>query len=331
MQPIVSIICPIRNEENYISLCIDSILEQTIQQDRIEIIVVDGMSIDRTRSILKSYCMRLANIKLFDNEKLRVTTGFNIGLINARGDIIIRVDGHAKLASLYIEKCISYLKKTGADCVGGVIESINNTKSGKAIALAMSSKFGVGNSYFRTSQKEGYVDTVAFGAYKRDVFNRIGILDEELIGADDDEFNYRLRHSGGRIYMTPEIRASYYTRSDFKKLWHQYFGYGFWKVRVMQKHFKMMQPRQFIPALFILFLICTSIGTIYSYISLYLFLLILFCYLATSLIAVIMLALKNSSGLLIRIFFSFIILHFSYGTGFLWGQIKFFPRWFGKI
>ena len=326
----VTVICPIRNEEKYISKCLDSLLRQTIPQRDYEILVVDGMSDDRTRDIVKSVIDRNSRIRLLDNKNGYVPFALNVGLQNAIGDVIIRVDGHAIVASDYIEKCLEYLFKTGADCVGGKIESINETLAGEAIALAMSSKFGVGNSRFRTSTKEGYVDTLAFGAYKRKVFDKIGNFDEKFIRNQDDEFNYRLRKNGGKIYLTPKIKSWYYPRANFKKLWRQYFGYGFYKVLVLQKHPKMMQFRQFVPAGFILAIISSTMLACANKVFLYVLFALLSIYILAAFFMSVRLSVKKNSSLIPKIFLSFVILHFSYGFGFLMGFIKHFPDLFKK-
>jgi GT2 family glycosyltransferase len=213
--------------------------------------------------------------------------------------------------------------------VGGKIISINENPVGMAIALAMSSKCGVGNSRFRTSSVEGFVDTVAFGAYKRKVFDKVGFFDEELIRNQDDEFNYRLRKYGGKIYLTPRITSWYYPRSSYKKLWKQYYGYGFWKVRVLQKHLRMMQPRQFVPGLFVLGLFALFLAGLFANIFLYTASAVLLFYLTATIFCSINLIVKNN--LLLKqtplMWVCFPILHFSYGLGFLWGNIKFVKRW----
>ncbi|HQG47408.1 MAG TPA: glycosyltransferase family 2 protein, partial [bacterium] len=237
MHPFISIIMPIRNEEAYIANALASIQAQDYPADRYEVLVIDGMSDDRTRMIVKSQMESMPNLRLFDNPDQIVPHALNIGIAQSRGEIIIRVDGHVALEKNYLSLCIAYLERVReADCVGGIIISMNSSFIGEAIALAMSSTFGVGNAYFRTRQEgdqEDFVDSVAFGAYRRQLFTRIGLFDEELVRCQDDEFNYRLRKSGGRIFLTPLIRSYYFSRTSLRALWRQYFQYGLWKVRVL--------------------------------------------------------------------------------------------------
>jgi GT2 family glycosyltransferase len=227
----------------------------------------------------------------------------------------------------YISRCIEYLERTGADCVGGPIESINTTYVGRAIALAMSFPFGMGNSRFRTSNYTGFVDTLAFGAYRREVFEHIGMFDEELVRCQDDELNYRLRKYGGTIFMTPEIRSRYFPRASLKKLWRQFYQYGYWKVRVAQKHSTMMQPRQFVPGVFV----CAVLGSVAvaSVVkALTLFPVGVFAvYSFANTLASLALSLKRGIRYLLVLPLIFFILHFGYGLGFVWGLIKFSKRW----
>jgi succinoglycan biosynthesis protein ExoA len=328
--PKVSIICPIRNEEHYIEECLKSLLSQTYPLDKIQIIIVDGMSDDGTRQVVKKYAEKNKSILLLSNPRKTVPYALNIALEHTSGDIVIRVDGHARIAQEYVTKCIEFLNKTGADCVGGRIYSMNNSLTGKAIAIAMSSSFGVGGSRFRTSQRPGFVDTLAFGAYRKQVFSRIGTFDTGMVRCQDDEFNYRLRKSGGRIYFTPEIQSWYYPRSSFRKLMSQYYGYGYYKVRVFQKYPRLMQPRHFAPMLLVFSMSITAVGGFYrNSLSLF-FLWIIVLYFILALLASIISTRRNhltffAAGC--RVFTAFLILHIGYGLGFVVGNVRFFRNW----
>jgi len=318
MQPVVSIICPIRNEEKYIAECLQSLVEQSFDVDKIEIIVVDGMSDDRTPDIVREFQSKFRHIQHIENPKRIVPAALNLGIRHATGQYILRMDGHAKAAPDYVERCVEALEKNRVDGVGGPIISVNDSDTGKAIALAMSSPFGVGNSRFRTSDnQECLVDSVAFPAYKKEIFDKVGLFDEELVRCQDDEFNFRIRHFGGKILLTPGIKSWYYPRADFKKLWKQYFGYGLWKVRILQKHFWMMRLRHFVPAAF-RFLVPEA---------LWFFVGILGCYLMASAAAALVTKKRDPSVAFRKILLSFYILHFAYGTGFIWGLLRFAPRW----
>lgn len=327
MNPFISIIVPIRNEEKYITQCLESIINQDYDIQRYEVLIVDGMSDDRTRIIIEEFETKYDNVRLFDNFNKTVPYALNIGLRHAIGEVIIRVDGHAALERDYLQQCVKYLQQTKAECVGGVIDNVNETFIGKSIALAMSSRFGVGNARFRTSGKEGFVDCLAFGAYRREVFNKIGYFDEEFMRCQDDEFNYRLREFGGKIFFTPNIKSYYYPRSNLIKLWRQYFNYGLWKIRVLQKHFKRMQPRQFVPLTFIFFLITTGVLGIFSNTMLFTFYSMTLIYIVADLLVSLKISIKRKFKYFRVLPIIFPILHLSYGLGFLWGLVKFSKYW----
>lgn len=323
----VSVICPIRNEERHIKDCLRSIMNQDYDQSLIEIIVVDGMSDDRTRSYVRQMRHEDRRVKLLDNPARIVPGAMNIGIRYATGGVIVRVDGHAMINENYISKCIEHLERTGADCVGGPIESVNTTHVGRTIAFAMSFPFGMGNSRFRTSNYTGYVDTLAFGAYRREVFDHIGMFDEEFVRCQDDELNYRLRKLGGSIFMTPEIRSRYFPRASLNKLWRQFFQYGYWKIRVLQRHSRMMQPRQFAPGGFVFTVLCSITVAPFVEASALLPAGIFAVYSLANVMASVVLSLKRGIQYLPLLPLVFFLLHFGYGLGFLWGLIKFARRW----
>ncbi len=206
--PLISVILPIRNEEDKILSTLNSILSQNYKSDRIEILISDGSSNDNTITIINNIANQDHRIKFINNIYKIVSTGFNLALNEAKGDIIIRIDGHCEIAQNYIEKCYNLLKETDADIVGGVIETISSGLIGNAISIAQSSRFGVGGVKFRNkdSKEAEYVGTLAFGAHRREIFSDIGGYDEEMICNQDDEFNHRALQAGKKIWMDPSIR-----------------------------------------------------------------------------------------------------------------------------
>ena len=242
-------------------------LEQDYPSDRVEVIVADGQSTDDTCRRVRQLAAEYPQIEVvcIDNPGRIVPTGFNAALEEARGDVIVRVDGHTLIAPDYVQQCVAALERTGADNVGGRMNAEGETCVGRAVAAATSSAFGVGNARFHYSESEEWVDTVYLGAWRREVFRSIGPFDEEQVRNQDDEFNYRLLSAGGRILLSPRIRSRYFNRATFKSVAKQYFQYGFWKVRVMQKHPTQMRPRQFVPALFVLTLLALSAGMAISH------------------------------------------------------------------
>jgi GT2 family glycosyltransferase len=192
---------------------------------------------------------------VLDNPAQIVPPGLNIGLRHARGAVIVRVDGHCEIAPNYVRMCIAALHASQADCVGGLQRAFGKRPIERAIALATSSPFGVGNARFHYMQQPGWVDTVYLGAYRREVFERVGGFDEELVRNQDDEFNFRLSQAGGKIWLDPAIRSVYYSRATLPRLWRQYYQYGFYKVRVIQKRGGVASWRHLVPGLFVLTLL----------------------------------------------------------------------------
>lgn len=324
----VTVVMPVRNEAGYIRSSLQAILNQDYPTKLVDIIIADGMSTDDTREIVREFQQQHPNIRLVDNPGKIAPTGLNIALQQARGDIIIRVDGHCEIQPGYIQNCVRYLTQEDIAGVGGPMETIGETPVAQAVALAMSSPFGVGGSAFRTvKDKLMYVDTVAFPAYRRETVRGAGLFDEELVRNQDDEYNFRLREKGGRILLAPDIRSRYYSRSAFRSLWRQYFQYGYWKVRVMQKHPRQMSLRQFIPPAFVSGMIGLSGLALFFAPGRTLLALIIGAYASANLAASALTATKHGWRHFPYLTAAFAILHISYGAGFLKGLVKFANRW----
>lgn len=327
--PQVSIIMPVRNESAYIENSLGSIFLQDYPSHLLEILMVDGASTDDTREKITRLSQKYPQyfVKVIENPQQYMPMGFNLGLRNANGEIIIMMGGHAELAPDYVTQCIKLLNEYPVACVGGAMETVAVGGISQAIAIAMSSPFGVGGVAFRTRpQHVMEVDTVVFAAYRRAVFEEIGYLDEEMIRNQDDEFNYRLRESGKKILFSPSIHSRYYSRSSFKALWRQYFQYGYWKVRVFQKHPLQMRPRQFVPLAFVLGL-TVSVLLIFLGAGWALLMIILGLYLLANLGASLYLSVHHGWKNLKYLPLAFASLHLSYGYGFLFGLIRFIGRW----
>lgn len=318
----VSVVIPCKNEKEYIKKCLDSFINQTYSNNLYEILVCDGMSEDGTREIIKEYNQKHDNIKLLDNLGISAPKGMNLGIRSSNSDIIIIFGAHAYAKENFIEENVKLLNNTEASCTGGPIETINDSDKGKSISLAMSSPFGVGNALFRYAKEEMYVDTVAFGAYEKKVLDKIGCFDEEMTRNQDDELNYRLTKSGFKILLSPKIKSWYYSRSSLKKLWKQYFQYGFWKVRVIQKLGKTPSIRHIVPMLFVLANTLGPILGIFLKPIFYLWLLEIGAYLVLDFILSIKLSNKKWS-LFKYILLIFPILHIGYGIGFIEGLFSF--------
>jgi succinoglycan biosynthesis protein ExoA len=328
----VSVLMPIRNEARFIERSLRTILNQDYPHHLLEVLIADGMSTDDTRQIIARTTASGPNIKvrIIDNPNLIVSTGLNLALKQALGDVIIRVDGHTFLEPDHVCQCVSTLQRSGADHVGGRMETISEGRFGEAVSLATSSGFGVGHGRFSPSVREEWSDTVSMGAWPRQVFEHIGLFDEEQIRNQDDEINYRLLEKGGKILISPDIKSSYHNRSTPHSLWRQYYQYGYWKVRVMQKHPSQMRPRQFIPPLFTASLILTSFLAFFSTVGQWGAILVVSSYIGVNFAASALTARRADWRLVPRVSLAFAILHLSYGLGFLAGLVKFWNRWRDK-
>jgi glycosyltransferase involved in cell wall biosynthesis len=318
---VVSVIIPVYNEEKYINQCIQSLLKQDYPKEKAEFIFVDGNSTDKTVEILNDYIKKFPIINLLHNEKRTVPYSMNIGIDNAKGDYIVRIDGHSEYADDYISKCIEYLDKTGADNVGGHAISKSRGYIGNAISIVLSSKFGVGNSDFRTGGKEGYVDTVPFGAFRREIFSKYGLYDIRLTRNQDIELNHRIIKNGGKIFLTPSIKLFYYNREELPEFIKQSYLNGYWNIITWHISPGSLSFRHFVPFAFILSLILLPIFIIFINIELFKWILLIdiYLYITINVIFSIKETIIRNIKYLAVLPFIFCLLHCSYGLGSLIG------------
>jgi glycosyltransferase involved in cell wall biosynthesis len=249
--PDLTIVMPVRQEADFIERSVRAVLGQDYPGS-FEVLVADGASTDTTRAILERLAAVDDRLTVLDNPEGIVPTGLNRALARARGQVVIRVDGHCEITPDYARRCVDALLTSGADCAGGILHTEGGSREARAVALAQSSPLGVGGARFRTGAgSPRYVDTLAFGAYRRDVFDRIGTFDEELVRNQDDEFNLRLTQAGGRIWLDPSICTTYWSRASVPGAFRQYFQYGAYKVRVAQKRRTLPSVRSLVPALLV--------------------------------------------------------------------------------
>lgn len=231
----------------------DTLLKQDYPRESMRWFFVDGMSTDRTKEMLLAYQQQYPDlIRVLDNPNKTVPYAMNIGIREATGPYLIRLDAHAEYAEDYFSKCVEVLEETGADNVGGVMETKSRTPIGRTIAKMLASSFGVGDAQFRTGSKDGYVDTVPFGAFRREIFDKIGLYDERLTRNQDSELNYRILKNGGKIYLSKKIKLAYYCRDSVKGIIKMAVLNGKWNIITNKLCPGSMRLRHFIPFLFVL-------------------------------------------------------------------------------
>ena len=302
----------------------NSIALQSYPAEYITTYVCDGDSNDGTKDIVKHHIQHYPQFVLLHNANKTTPFALNMGIKQSSADIIIILGAHSELDRNFVLKSVeSFNIDPKIMCTGGLLENVYENDISRIIGAAMSSSFGVGNAHFRTGNKSGFVDTVAFGAYKKEIFDRVGLFDEELIRNQDDEFNFRITNAGFKIYLNHEIKCRYFVRASFQKLFRQYYQYGYWKVCVNKKHKTITTIRQLIPMFFVLYLLILSAsfflqkmvtGIIGSFGVIYILMAFLFSF-------------KQKSPSVKSIFgvaYTFFILHISYGLGYLKGIFDFF-------
>jgi len=322
--PFISIIMPIRNEAGFIERTIGSILENDYPKDKMEILVADGCSDDGTQEIVNRIAEKDTRVKLLVNTGEIVSTGLNMALKVFRGDIFIVIGGHCEISPDFIKKSVACLAKhPEAWIVGGYLKTISAGYIGRIIAAATQSPVGVGNARHRLGGYDGWVDTVPYGAHHRWVLDKVGYFDEELVRNQDDEFNMRIILAGGKIRICGDICSVYYSRSSLRKLWRQYFQYGFWRIRTLQKHGRPAVFRQVIPILFVLLLIILALAGLVSPIFWKILAAVLIVYAIGLIYGSIDVGRQAGWKHAFPAPLIFTLLHFGYGVGALWGLIRF--------
>jgi glycosyltransferase involved in cell wall biosynthesis len=245
--PLVTIAMPAFNEEHYIEACIRSVQAQDYPPERIEILVADGRSTDQTREILAALSEEDPRIRMIDNPERLQAAGLNQIIREAHGEVIVRMDVHCEYAPSYVRSCVETLERTGADNVGGAQRARAKTAFQKALCAALTSPLGVGGARYRSADQEGFVDTVFLGAFRRRVFEAIGLYDPKAITNEDAELNQRLIDSGGKVYLSRDIEVHYYPRDSYKTLAKQYYKYGRGRARTLLKLGKFLSVRPMVP------------------------------------------------------------------------------------
>jgi GT2 family glycosyltransferase len=318
----VRVVIPCRNEAGFIGPCLSSLIEADRSGMDVEVWVCDGMSEDGTRAEVQAISSVHTWIKMVENRARTTPQAMNLGLKPDGYDVGIILGAHAEVDPAFLRANIEVLAAHPvAGCAGGIIENVYADAIGRSIGAAMGHPFGVGGAHFRTGRKEGEVDTVAFGAYRREVFAQVGYFDERLVRNQDDELNYRVTKAGWKILLSPRIKSRYVVRASFSKLAKQYGQYGYWKVYVNRLHRTVTTMRQLVPAAFVLFIAIGAIAAVLFPALRWPYAIGLLLYAAVAIASAVHAADRRPD--IPRVLAAFMILHFAYGTGYLRGAWDF--------
>ena len=319
----VSLVIPVYNEEKYIKGLIASILNQDYDKNKFEVIFVDGNSTDKTIEIIHNTLKETnLNYKILTNPEKITPKSVNSGIKEAKNEIIIRLDAHSEYPMEYISKCVYYLNNVEADNVGCLVATKSEGVIGEAIANVVSSKFGVGNSSFRTNAESGYVDTVPFGTFRRELFEKIGYFNEELPRSEDNEFNSRITKNGGKVYLFNDIEVIYHPRETILKLMKMGFENGKWAVYTGYIIPGTMGLRHFIPMFFVIGLIIGAIVTLLNIKWLtFAFLGVMALYMLLNIVFTIKNIISNGIGQIVCLII-YPLFHIAYGVGSIFGIFK---------
>ena len=320
--PFVSVLLVTRNEQEYIKKALISLINQSYPKEYYEIIIIDGESTDNTLQIvnefIETYKTDSFDIRILNNPKHILAAGWNIGIKEAKGEYVVRIDAHAEADVDFIEKNIQTINKIeDAICVGGKLTTKSLDGDDDIVSMVLSSPFGVGNSSFRVSDVACYADTAVYGLYKKEIFNQVGYFNEQYVRNQDIELHSRIREAGGRFFFNPEIHCVYYSRNTVKKLIKQAWGNGKWNMVLLKNQASAVRLRHLIPFVFVLFLMVTTVlGFIWAC-----FWLLELGVIILHIILGIIFGIKKTKKIseIIKMPFLFMMLHVSYGMGYLEG------------
>jgi succinoglycan biosynthesis protein ExoA len=324
---LVSLIVPCYNEQATIRLLLDAIYNQTYPRASMEVIIADGRSTDQTRSVIADFQKQHPDLPvvIVENPRRNIPAALNCALAAAAGDFIVRLDAHCVPALDYVERSIAALEAGNGENVGGLWE-IRPGSAGwlaQAIAAAAAHPMGVGDARYRYSTQPGWVDTVPFGAFRRDLIDRIGLFDESLLSNEDYEFNARIRQGGGRVWFDPHIRSVYFARGTLKRLAQQYWRYGYWKLRMLQRYPATLRWRQALPPLFVLGLLGMLLLALVWQAARWVLAAGIIFYLLVLLLGSIRVAARlRDVRMLVGVPLAIAVMHISWGSGFLWSALQ---------
>lgn len=322
----VSVIVPCFNEEATICQLLEAINGQTYPLNELEVVIADGLSSDHTREKIKAFHADhpQLEITIVDNNHREIPSGLNRAIEAARGKYILRMDAHSIPNDDYIQKCIHGLEAGLGDNIGGIwkIQPGAPTWIAKAIAIAAAHPLGAGDARYRIGGIAQAVETVPFGAYRRDILEKIGKFDETLLSNEDYELNVRLIQSGGKIWLDPSICSVYFARSSLGDLSKQYWRYGYWKAQMLRKHPKTWRWRQIVPPVFVLTLLGLLAFSIGFAPARWLLVIIVILYTIALFSIGLQMGLKHKSiSLILGVPLATATIHLSWGSAFLWSLV----------
>lgn len=311
------------NERDAIERCVRSIIAQDYPSDKLEIVVVDGLSTDGSQDKVKALAREYGNIQLLENPQHRTPISLNIGVKNAAGDVVVILGAHTTIDPKFVSTNIKYMRDMDVKCTGGTQINVGLTHIQRAIGYGMGSIFGMPSAPYRFFPKARFVDTVVYAAYHKELFDHVGYFDEKLHISEDAEFNWRIRRAGYKIFYTPEIISYYYPRNNLRKLFRQFFNYGILRVNVMKKHISAIKLMHLLPPAFVATTIALAIGGLFLPDLWHLFFFVLALYALYIIVgAVITVAKAKKLQYILTLPFVFATMHMSWGTGFLVGLFK---------
>ncbi len=327
MQPSVSIIVPCYNEEATIRLLLDAIRQQTFPPQKMEIVIADGLSQDRTREVIAAFQAAHPDlaVQVKDNPCRTIPSGLNTAGAAASGEIIIRLDAHSIPIPQYAERCVEAIESGKGSVVGGIwmIQPGGTGFIADGIARAAAHPLGVGDAMYRLGKAEGPVDTVPFGAFRRSLFEQLGGFDESLLTNEDYEFNTRVRKGGGTVWLDPAIRSTYIARASLSALARQYWRYGYWKQKMLRRHPGSLRWRQALPPAFVASLLGLGLISFFLPPARFLLLIELVLYLLVLGAAGLQAAYQRRTPLFaLGLPLAIATMHFSWGGGFLWSLLS---------
>lgn len=325
---LVTVVVPCVNEEGYIGRFLKTVSEQEVDFSY-EVLVALGPSQDKTEEVISQFSHGDLEIRVIENSAGFVSPGLNAAIRQANGQIIVRMDVHSEYASDYLSKCVKWLQKTDADNVGGAARAKAKTFTQEVIAEAYNSVYSVGGAKFHDIEFEGWVDTVPYGCWKRESFERFGLFDEQLVRNQDDEHNLRICKQGGKIWLSREIISWYYPRKTLLALWKQYFQYGYWKVVILKKHKLPASWRHLVPAVFVAVVVILGIASLLTVVAAAGFLIVIGTYIVFLIAGSFAIVFrKRAVRFLLMLPVVLAVFHLSYGIGFL---AALFDALFGRL